>query len=125
MVDKLLTTLSLLAGAFALAILAMPPALAADNPFSAPLATNARMAASEMKCAPGKCAVGKCVGAPAPKDGGMSSSDDAALKALCAEKIRGGFCGAGKCATGKCGDSLKDKCAKMIEGSGAMKCGGK
>lgn len=36
-------------------------------------------------------------------------------RALCADKIRSGFCGAGKCGAGKCGDSLKENCAKLFE----------
>ena len=43
-------------------------------------------------------------------------SASAETRALCADKIRNGFCGAGKCAAGKCGASLKDTCAKIFDG---------
>lgn len=120
MIRQYRTVVSMLCGAFAYALLAVAPAQAADNPFAAPQAV--KLAASDMKCESGKCAVGKCKGAPAAKDGAMPMANDAEMKKMCAEKIRGGFCGAGKCAAGKCGDALKESCAKMMEGK---KCGAK
>lgn len=116
MSDKFRTILFALGSAFA--ILAIPAVQAADNPFAAPQAT--QLATGEMKCASGKCATGKCKGAPVARDAAVPMADEAEMKALCAEKIRSGFCGSGKCASGKCGESLKDSCARMMEGK---KCG--
>jgi hypothetical protein len=104
------TILFLICSAFTL------PALASDNPFAARHGSATWMAAGDAKGS-----TDKCMGMAAPKEGAMSTSD-AEMKALCAAKIRGGFCGAGKCATGKCGDTFKENCAKMMEGK--KKCGG-
>lgn len=115
-------------GIFMVATLAASSASAAENPFSVPQASGIQLAAGEQKCAAGKCQAGKCQGAPAAsKCGGMSVERKAELRSMCAEKVRSGFCGAGKCGGGKCGESLKETCAKMIEGKcgEAQKCGAK
>lgn len=118
--SKMIESLILaLFGIFVLTASAVTNVSAADNPFAVPQsATDLHLAAGENKCETGKCQTGKCKGAPS-RSSGKSSESMAELKSLCAQKIRGGFCGAGKCATGKCGQSLKDTCASMMEG----KCG--
>jgi uncharacterized low-complexity protein len=119
MTNTFRTPLLMLGGLLACIMLAAAPASAADNPFATPQKVD-RLAASDAKCGAGKCATGKCGAAPASPAAApaMSRADQ---QSLCAQKIRSGFCGAGKCAAGKCGASLKEKCARMMEG----KCGAK
>lgn len=113
------SALLMFSAVFTFAFLGASGALAADNPFAQPLDSLTQVAAADGKCATGKCAASKKCGGTQ----GAAEPNEAELRKMCAEKIRGGFCGAGKCAAGKCGDSLKASCARLIEGGSASKCG--
>jgi uncharacterized low-complexity protein len=88
-----LNSLSLALGAaFTAGIAATPIANAAENPFGMTSLSSGYMVAGEQ---------------------GKEMTDEQ-LKAMCAKKMKEGFCGEGKCGEGKCGADLKAKCEEVM-----------